>query len=78
MRRALAAGLICFGLAAVVTGYLPVKHLSRIPYRSLEQVAPRVSQDFLDLARRYPESFARHYGKPDVRSGSSGGSGLAG
>ena len=60
----LGAGLFCFALAAVVTGYLPVAHLSRIEYKTLEQIAPEPSSEFKDLARRYPASFGKHYGKP--------------
>ena len=60
----LGAGLFCFALAAVVTGYLPVAHLSRIEYKTLAQIAPEPSSEFKDLARRYPASFAKHYGKP--------------
>ncbi|RME45094.1 MAG: cytochrome-c oxidase [Deltaproteobacteria bacterium] len=45
-------------------GYLPIAHLSKIEYQSLEEVAPEPSLEFLDLARRYPEQFAKYYGKP--------------
>ena len=32
------AGLFCFGLAGVLSAVLPVSHLSKIQYRSLEEV----------------------------------------
>lgn len=60
----LAAGLFCFALAGVVTGYLPIAHLSRIQYQKLEEIAPDPSEDFLDLSRRYPDAFKRAYGEP--------------
>src|SRR5687767_14725843 len=61
-------GLGCFAVAAVLSGYLPVSHLARLEYRSIEEVAPEPSLDFLDLRRRYPASFARHYGEPTGES----------
>jgi cytochrome c oxidase cbb3-type subunit 2 len=60
----LGAGVGCFALAGVVSGYLPLTHLSRIPYRTLDEVAPGPTLEFQDLAKRYPEAFARHYGEP--------------
>lgn len=64
----LGAGLFCFGLAAVVTGYLPIAHLSRIKIQKIEDVAPEPSQEFLALAKRYPESFQRYYGEPTAEA----------
>ncbi|HVY48964.1 MAG TPA: cbb3-type cytochrome c oxidase subunit II [Minicystis sp.] len=57
------AGLFCFGLAGVVTGVLPVAHLSKIPVQKLEDVAPAPSEAFLALAKRYPETFRKYYGE---------------
>jgi len=57
------AGLFCFGLAGVVTGYLPIAHLSRIGYSKLETIAPEPSTEFRQLARSYPEAFKRHFGE---------------
>lgn len=65
---ALGAGLFCFGLAAAVTGYLPVAHLSRIQYKKLEEIAPEPSREFLELSRRYPETFKKYYGEPTAAS----------
>jgi cytochrome c oxidase cbb3-type subunit II len=62
----LGAGLFCFGLAGVVTGYLPIAHLSRIEYQKLEEIAPEPSAEFKDLARRYPAEFQRYYGEPNA------------
>jgi cytochrome c oxidase cbb3-type subunit II len=64
----LLGGLGCFGLAAVLTGYLPVSHLSKLEYRSLEQVAPEPSLEFIDLARRFPEAFKKAFGEPTGES----------
>ncbi len=60
----LLAGLGCFAFAGLLTGVLPVAHLSRVQYKTLDEVAPEPSLDFLDLSRRYPEQFAKYYGKP--------------
>jgi cytochrome c oxidase cbb3-type subunit II len=60
------AGLACFALAGVLSGVLPLTHLSRIPYRTLDQLITEPSQEFLDLARRYPEQMKQHYGQADA------------
>lgn len=65
---ALAAGLGCFAVAAVITGWLPVSHLSRIRYQTLEELVTEPSLDFEDLARRYPEPFAAAFGEPTAES----------
>jgi hypothetical protein len=56
------AGLGCFGLAYLMSGYLPIAHLSRIQYQLLDELAPAPSLAFLDLAKRYPEPFAAAFG----------------
>ncbi len=60
----LLAGLGCFLLAGFVAGYLPIAHLSRIEYKTLDEVAPEPSLEFIELSERYPEAFAKHYGEP--------------
>jgi cbb3-type cytochrome c oxidase subunit II len=52
----------------VLTGYLPVFHLSRIEYKNLDQVASEPSLEFIDLSKRYPEAFQKAYGKPTKES----------
>ena len=64
----LGAGLFCFALAGVVEGYLPLAHLSKIGYSKLETIAPEPSQEFKDLAARYPDAFKRYYGEPHPES----------
>ena len=64
----LIAGLGCFVLAGILTGYLPVAHLAKVEFQSLEQVAPEPSHDFLDLARRYPDQFKKYYGEADTKA----------
>lgn len=64
----LAAGLGCFALAGVVSGYLPLAHLSKIKVQSLEEVVTEPSYEFTELARRYPEQFKKYYGEPDAAS----------
>jgi cbb3-type cytochrome c oxidase subunit II len=58
----LGGGVFCFALAGVVTGYLPIAHLSRIKVQKLEEIAPDPSPAFLDLSRRYPDAFKKYYG----------------
>lgn len=62
----LVGGLFCFGLAGVVTGYLPIAHLSRIEYKKLDEIAPEPSLEFKALAARYPEQFKKYYGEPNT------------
>ncbi len=62
----LVGGLFCFGLAGVVTGYLPIAHLSRIEYKKLDEIAPEPSLEFKALAERYPEQFKKYYGEPNT------------
>jgi len=62
------AGLGLFILAGVLTGYLPVSHLSRLEYKTLDQIAPEPSLEFIDLSKRYPEAFQKAYGKPTKQS----------
>lgn len=56
------AGVGCFLLAGVVEGYLPFSHLNRIRVRTLDEIAPRPSREFQELARRHPASFQAAYG----------------
>jgi cbb3-type cytochrome c oxidase subunit II len=60
----LAAGLGLFVLAGVLTGYLPVSHLARLEYSTLDEVAPAPSPDFIELSKRYPVAFKAAFGAP--------------
>lgn len=62
------AGVGCFALAGVLAGYLPVSHLAKIEYRSLEETVTEPSLAFIDLAERYPEQFKKYYGEPSTES----------
>ncbi len=64
----LIGGLFCFGLAGVVTGYLPIAHLSRIEYKKLDEIAPEPSLEFKALAERYPEQFKKYYGEANTKA----------
>jgi len=64
----LLAGVGCFAFAGILTGYLPVTHLSKIEYKTLDQIAPDPSLDFIDLSRRYPGQFKKYYGEPDTKT----------
>jgi cbb3-type cytochrome oxidase cytochrome c subunit len=55
-------------MAGLVSGLLPVLHLKKkMPVKTLEEIAPQPSAEFLDLARRYPKEFAAVWGAPDVK-----------
>jgi cytochrome c oxidase cbb3-type subunit II len=60
----LIAGLGCFALAGALTGWLPIAHLTRVQYKTLDDIAPEPSLDFIDLAKRYPGQFEKYYGAP--------------
>jgi cytochrome c oxidase cbb3-type subunit 2 len=64
----IAAGLGLFALAGLLTGYLPVTHLSKMKYQSIEEVAPEPSPEFIDLSKRYPEAFKKAFGEPTGES----------
>jgi len=64
----LGAGIFCFALAYAFSGYLPVAHLSRIEYKTLEEIAPEPSLDFIELSKRYPEQFKKYYGEPTAKA----------
>ena len=48
----LLAGVLFFVLAFVLMGVLPIVTLSDMPEQTLEEIAPVVSDSFLDLAER--------------------------
>jgi len=62
------AGVCCFAIAGIVMGYLPITHLSRIEYKTLDQIAPEPSLEFVDLAKRYPQQFEKYYGAPTAEA----------
>ena len=62
------AGVFCFALAGVITGYLPIAHLSKIGYKKLDQIAPEPSEEFRQLAQKYPDTFKKYYGEPNTEN----------
>ena len=64
----LAAGLGLFVLAGFLTGYLPVSHLAKLEYKSLEEIAPEPSLEFIQLSKRYPEAFEKAFGEPTAEA----------
>ena len=61
----LIAGLVFFGLAFVSNAIVPVLMYQHLPEKKVaELVSGNLRYQFEDLARRYPESFAKVYGKP--------------
>lgn len=64
----LVAGLGCFAFAGILTGYLPVSHLAKVEVKTLDEIAPAPSLDFIDLSKRYPAQFKKYYGEPTKES----------
>lgn len=64
----LLAGIGCFAFAFAFTGYLPIAHLDKIEYKTLDEIAPEPSQTFINLSERYPEQFAKYYGEPTAEA----------
>lgn len=62
------AGAGCFGLAAIVSGYLPIAHLSKIEVKTVEEIITEPSYEFQQLAAWYPESFKKYYGEPNTQA----------
>jgi len=55
-------GVSCFALAGVVEGWLPAAHLSRIPMKTMDQVASKATREFEQLAQMFPAEFKAAYG----------------
>ncbi|MBI2951301.1 cbb3-type cytochrome c oxidase subunit II [bacterium] len=65
---ALIAGISTFLLGFILMGVLPWLGQSKIPMKSVEEIAQDIPADFYQLAEDYPEEFRRAYGQPDARS----------
>src|SRR5690348_11819390 len=65
---ALFGGVGCFALAGVVTGWLPIAHLSRIKYEKVETLVAEPSEEWKDLGRRYPDAMKKYYGEASASS----------
>lgn len=61
-------GVSCFALAAVVEGWLPTSHLNRIPKKSMDEIAPKPSREFQQLAKMFPAEFKTAFGEPTKES----------
>jgi len=64
----LIGGVIFFFLSVAVMGWLPSQMVAQVRVQSLEELARDPIPEFRDLAERYPEAFAKHYGEPDSRA----------
>lgn len=62
------AGIGCFGMAAILTGYLPVTHLSKIEYKTMDEIAAQPTLEFFELAETYPAQFQKYYGEANPAS----------
>jgi len=58
----LVAGLLFFGLAFAVSGWIPMLPVQHLEVRSVEQLAQQPPLEFLELKEQYPEAFAKAFG----------------
>lgn len=56
--------LVCFAIAFVLSGVLPVMALNKVnnKYLTFEDLSQNVSDEFVELGRDYPEEFMKAYG----------------
>ena len=64
----LIAGILTFLLGLFLQGLMPVITLRKLPVATVEQIAQRVSPDFVQLAADYPDEFRRAFGTPGPES----------
>lgn len=57
----LVAGLLFFGLAFAVSGYIPMLTVQDLEVRTVEQMAAQPPLTFYDLADQYPEAYAKAF-----------------
>jgi len=62
--------IACFALAFVLSVILPVLALDKIQeeFRTIEQLAENVSDEFKAMAKEHPESFKEAFGEPNKKS----------
>ncbi len=59
----LVAGIFCFVLSILVMAVLPWLQFRNEPILTVQQMSQKMTTDFVDLEKRYPESFKKHYGE---------------
>lgn len=64
----LVAGIVLFGFSILVMAVLPWLSFKDEPILTVEQLSRKMTLDFVDLSRRYPESFRRHFGEVSSKS----------
>jgi len=64
----LIAGVITFLLGFFLQGVMPVLTLSKIPTRTVEEVAQAIPPQFEQLAVDYPDEFKRYFGTVNPES----------
>lgn len=62
--------LLCFALAFILSGVLPVAALDKVTpeFQTLEDLAATVPDDFTSLATEYPEEFEKAFGTAEANS----------
>jgi hypothetical protein len=56
------AGVGCFALAWVAEGWLPLKHLGKIPMKTMDQVAGTPTPEFVKMSELFPAQFKDGFG----------------
>jgi len=64
----LVAGIFCFVFSILVMAVLPWLQFRNEPILTTEQLAQKMTLDFLDLSHRYPDNFKKYYGEASSAS----------
>jgi cytochrome c oxidase cbb3-type subunit 2 len=64
----LVAGIFCFVFSVLVMAVLPWLQFRNEPILTAEQLAQKMTLDFVDLSTRYPDNFKKYYGEASSKS----------
>lgn len=64
----LVAGIFCFVFSVLVMAVLPWLQFRNEPILTAEQLAHKMTLDFVDLSQRYPDNFKKYYGEANSKS----------
>ena len=64
----LIAGLLFFAFSFLASGLVPWLMMSKVPIKSMDDLAKDIPESFYKLAAEYPEEFKLHYGEANKES----------
>jgi len=64
----LVAGIFCFVFSILVMAVLPWLQFRNEPTLTAEQLAQKMTLDFVDLSKQYPDNFKKYYGEASSAS----------